>query len=69
MRSSIGGYVKSVQVDDMSAPGDVAGICLGSCWESWLVSLSKKVSTVGGNENVEWLPGAELGVLKQVLSF
>ena len=35
MRSSIGGYVKSVQVDDMSAPGDVAGICLGSGWESW----------------------------------
>ena len=46
MRTSIGGYVKSVRVDDVSAPGDVGGICYGSCSESWSVSLSKKVSTV-----------------------
>ena len=42
-------YVKSVCVDDVSASGDVRGIlCFGSCWESWSVSSSKKVSTVGG---------------------
>jgi hypothetical protein len=55
VRSSIGGYAKLVQMDDVSASGDVAGICLGSCWESLLVSLSKKVSTVDGNENVAWV--------------
>ncbi len=45
----MGGYVKSVQVDDVSVSGDVAGMCFGSCCESWsAVSSSKKVSTVGG---------------------
>ena len=48
MRSSIGGYVKLVQKDDVSALADVAGMCLDSCWESWSVSSSKKVSTVSG---------------------
>ncbi len=47
--------MKSVCVDDVSASGDVGGICFGSCSESWLVSLSKKVSTVGGYENVAWV--------------
>ncbi len=40
--------MKSVQVDDMSAFGDVVGMCFGSCCESWSVSSLKKVSTVGG---------------------
>ncbi len=48
VRSSIGGYVKLVQVDDVSESGDVAGMCFGSCCESWSVSSLKKVSTVGG---------------------
>jgi hypothetical protein len=55
IRPSIGGYVKSVQVDDMTASGDVAGMRLGLCWESCSVSSSKKVSTVGGHENVAWV--------------
>jgi hypothetical protein len=40
--------MKSDRVDDVSASGDVAGMCFGSCCESWLASLSNKVSTVGG---------------------
>ncbi len=40
--------MKLVRVDDVSASGDVAGMCFGSCCESWSVSLLKKVSTVGG---------------------
>ena len=47
--------MKSVRVDDVSASGDVGGMCFGSCSESWSVSLSKKVSTVGGYENVAWV--------------
>ena len=47
VRSSIGGYVKSVRVDEVSASGDVGFCrCGGSCSSS--VSSLKNVSEVGG---------------------
>jgi hypothetical protein len=51
----------SVQVDDVCASVDFAGICLGSCWQSWSVSLSKKVFTGGGYENVAWVAWGGVG--------
>ena len=47
--------MKSVGVDDMSASGDVAGMCPGSSWKSRSVSSLKKVLTVSGYENVAWV--------------
>ena len=61
--------MKSVRVDDVSASGDVAGMCFGSCCESWSVSSSKKVSTVCGYYLWRGSPGAEFGVLKRIFEF
>jgi hypothetical protein len=58
--------VKSVRVDDVRASGDVAGMCLGSCCISWLVSLLKDVSTVVAMKMWRGLPGVEIGVLKRI---
>ena len=36
-------------------------MCLGSCSESWSVSSSKKVSTVGGYVKVAWVAWRGVG--------